>query len=124
MSSSIVSKTDSNSESSSYFDENTVRQAMHKLFSHNNNDPSSPGDDSISSLQSFKTNHAKFTSNSVLFQFSLCNLFFIGELLLEWLTLNCDTRNSNTQALIEQVESCLHSNTNTNSNENDLRKVN
>jgi len=74
MSSFIVSKTDSNSKPSSpilhHVDENTVRQAMHKLFLQDNiNDPSSPGDDedvcsSISSSQSFKNNHAKFTSNS------------------------------------------------------------
>jgi hypothetical protein len=74
MSSFIVSKTDSNSKPSSpsikhRVDENTVRQAMHKLFLHDNiNDPSSPGDDDdarlqLSSSQSFKNNHAKFTSN-------------------------------------------------------------
>jgi hypothetical protein len=49
--------------------------------------------------------------------------FLIGELLLEWITLNSDSRNSNTQALIQQVKSCLHPNRNINSNENDLRKV-
>ncbi|CAF1112285.1 unnamed protein product [Adineta steineri] len=108
MSSFIVSKTDSNSKSSSTpitsnrVDENTVRQTMHKLFLHDNiNDSSSPGDDddirsSLSSSQSFKNDHAKFTS----------------ELLLEWITLNSDSRNSNTQALITEVKSCLHSNDN------------
>lgn len=48
---------------------------------------------------------------------------FVGELLLEWITLNSDSRNSNTQALIQQVKSCLHPNNNDNSNENDLDKV-
>jgi hypothetical protein len=70
MSSFIVSKSDSNSKPSSpsitthRVDETIVRQAMHKLFLHDNlNDPSSPGDDDdIRSPQSFKTNHAKFTS--------------------------------------------------------------
>ncbi len=65
----ILSKTDSNNKPSSpishHVDENTVRQAMHKLFLHDNiNDPSSPGDDDdVHSPQSFKNNHAKFTSN-------------------------------------------------------------
>jgi hypothetical protein len=69
MSSFILSKTDSNSKTSSPIshgvDENTVRQAMHKLFLHDNiNDPSSAGDDDdVRSPQSFKNNHAKFTSN-------------------------------------------------------------
>ncbi|CAF4256741.1 unnamed protein product, partial [Rotaria magnacalcarata] len=50
MSSFIVSKTDSTSKPSSPIlhrvDENTVRQAMQKLFLHDNiNDPLSPGDD-------------------------------------------------------------------------------
>jgi hypothetical protein len=48
---------------------------------------------------------------------------FIGELLLEWLTLNFDSKNSTTQAFLQQLKSCLHSNSNTNSNEHDLRKV-
>jgi len=86
MSSFIVSKTDSNSKPSSPItprvDENTVRQAMHKLFLHDNiNDPSSPGDDNDirsphSSSQSIKNNHAKFTSNS---EFNLKNIlvFFL-----------------------------------------------
>jgi hypothetical protein len=44
--------------------------------------------------------------------------FVLGELLLEWITLNSDSRNSNTQALIEQVKSCLQpiSNNSTNLN--------
>ncbi|CAF1199407.1 unnamed protein product [Rotaria sp. Silwood1] len=117
MSSFIVSKTDSNSKPSSpilhRIGENTVRQAMQKLFLHDNlNDPLSPGVDDdvhspVSSSISYKNNHAKFSS----------------ELLLEWITLNADTRNSSTQALVEQVQSCLHPNNNINSNHNDLRKV-
>lgn len=73
MSSFIVSKTDiktkPSSPISSRVDENTVRQAMQKLFLHDNiNDPSSPGDDDdarspLSSTQSFRNNHAKFTSD-------------------------------------------------------------
>jgi hypothetical protein len=68
MSSFIVSKTDSNSKPSSPRphrpDENTVRQAMQKLFLHDNiNDSSLAGDDDdVRSGQSFKNNHAKFTS--------------------------------------------------------------
>jgi hypothetical protein len=68
MSSFIVSKTDSNSKPSSprlhRADENTVRQAMHKLFLHDNiNDSSLAGDDDdVRSGPSFKNNHAKFTS--------------------------------------------------------------
>ena len=75
MSSFIVSKTDSNSNPSSPIsphrvDENTVRQTMQKLFIHDNiNDSSSPGDDDdvrspLTSSQSFKNDHAKFTSMS------------------------------------------------------------
>jgi hypothetical protein len=48
----------------------------------------------------------------------------IGELLLEWLALNCDTRNMTTQAFLQQLKSCLHSNSNVTSNQNDLQKVN
>ncbi|CAF2976328.1 unnamed protein product [Rotaria sp. Silwood2] len=117
MSSFIVSKTDSNSKPSSpilhRIDESTVRQAMQKLFLHDNlNDPLSPGVDDdvhspVSSSNSFKTNHAKFSS----------------ELLLEWITLNSDARNSNTQALVEQVQSCLQPNSNINSNHKELKKV-
>ncbi|CAF1020014.1 unnamed protein product [Rotaria sordida] len=117
MSSFIVTKTDSNSKPSSpilhRIDKNTVRQAMQKLFLHDNlNDPLSPGVDDdvhspISSSNSFKNNHAKFSS----------------ELLLEWITLNSDTRNSNSQALVEQVQSCLHPNSNINSNHNDPKKI-
>ncbi len=59
-----------------------------------------------------------FFSNFILY------VFLIGELLLEWLTLNCDAKNSSTQAFLQQLKSCLHSNSNTNSNEHDLRKVN
>jgi len=88
MSSFIVSKTDSNSKPSSPIsshrvNENTVRETMHKLFLHDNlNDPSSPGDDddvrsSLSSPQSFKNDHAKFTSNSNLFHLiSIQDLIF------------------------------------------------
>lgn len=36
---------------------------------------------------------------------------------MEWITLNSDSRNSNTQELIQQVKSCLHPNSNTNLNE-------
>ncbi|UJR15581.1 hypothetical protein I4U23_002517 [Adineta vaga] len=108
MSSFIVSKTDSNTKPSSpisphRIDENTVRQTMQKLFLHDNmNDSSSPGDDDdarspLTSSQSFKNDHAKFTS----------------ELLLEWITLNSDSRNSNTQP------STFCSNSNTNSNDKD-----
>lgn len=81
MSSFIVSKTDSNSKPSSpilhRIDENTVRQAMHKLFLHDNiNDPLSPGDDDdlhspSSSSNSFKTNHAKFSSNFISYILSI-----------------------------------------------------
>jgi hypothetical protein len=80
MSSSIVSSTDSDCESSSHcYDEITIRRAMNKLFScDNNKDPSSSsgGDDDDDDVQSsvssalvlhpslsFKNNHAKFTSN-------------------------------------------------------------
>lgn len=47
----------------------------------------------------------------------------LGELLLEWITLNSDSRNSNTQALIEQVKSCLQPTSNSNTNEDHLRQV-
>ena len=131
MSSFIVSKTDSNTKPSSPIshrvDETIVRQAMHKLFLHDNiNDPSSPGDnDDIHSPLLFKNNHAKFTSNSNLVSFFvLIKYYFLGELLLEWITLNSDTRNSNTQALMQEVKSCLHLNSNTKSSEYNLRKVN
>lgn len=81
MSSSIVSSPDPDCEPSSSilhcYDEISVRRAMHKLLSCNdNNETSSPIDDddddvrsSISSALvlhpslSFKNNHAKFTSN-------------------------------------------------------------
>jgi hypothetical protein len=84
-SSSIVSNPDSDCEPSSptlhCYDEISVRRAMHKLLScDNNNDPSSPIDDddihssASSSLVlhpslSFKNNHAKFTSNWIDFFF-------------------------------------------------------
>ncbi|CAF0786712.1 unnamed protein product, partial [Adineta ricciae] len=111
MSSFIVSKTDSNSNPSSPIsphrvDENTVRQTMQKLFLHDNiNDSSSPGDDDdvrspLTSSQSFKNDHAKFTS----------------ELLLEWITLNSDSRNSNSQP------ATVRSSININSNDNDFYK--
>ena len=135
MSSFITSKTDTNSKPSSPIsshrvDENTVRQSMHKLSVHDNlNDPSSPGDDDdvrspLSSPRSFKNDHAKFTSNSDLFSLYLRDSLFIGELLLEWITLNSDSRNSNTQDLIQDVKSGLHPNSNNNSNANDFYKVN
>lgn len=54
----------------------------------------------------------------------VCCLSFIGELLLEWLTLNCDGRNPTTQAFLQQLKSCIHSNSNTNSKDNDLKEVN
>ncbi len=80
MSSSILSNPDSDCEPSSptlhFYDEISVRRAMHKLLScDNNNDLSLPIDDnddvhsSVSSSLvlhpslSFKNNHAKFTSN-------------------------------------------------------------
>ena len=83
MSSFIVSKTDSNSKPSSptthRADENTVRQAMQKLFLHDNiNDSSLAGDDDdVRSGQSFKNNHAKFTS-----RFYSSNLHRINTLFL------------------------------------------
>ncbi|CAF2133808.1 unnamed protein product [Rotaria magnacalcarata] len=117
MSSFIVSKTDSTSKPSSPIlhrvDENTVRQAMQKLFLHDNiNDPLSPGDDDdvhspVLSNNSFKNNNAKFSS----------------ELLLEWITLNTDSRNTNAQALIGQVHSPLQPNSNIPSNYNNMNKV-
>jgi hypothetical protein len=54
----------------------------------------------------------------------LNHIFFTGELLLEWLSVNCDARNSSLQTFLQQLKSCLHSTSNTNSNDNDLRKVN
>lgn len=50
--------------------------------------------------------------------------FSIDEFLIEWLTLNCDGRNSSTQTFLKQLKTSLHSNTNNNSNDHDLRKVN
>ncbi len=87
MSSSIVSNLDSDCEPSSptshCYDEISIRRAMHKLLSFdNNNDSLSPIDDddddvhsSVSSslvlhpTLSFKNNHAKFTSNWIDFFF-------------------------------------------------------
>ena len=132
MSSFLISKNDSNSQSSSPIlkhpvDENTVRQAMQKFFLQDNlHDPSSPGDDDdIRLAQSFKNTHAKFTSMEHIDSLSLSirgysfSLLLLGELLLEWITLNADSRNSNTQALIEQVKSCLQPT----SDQHDLRQV-
>ncbi|CAF0847252.1 unnamed protein product [Rotaria sordida] len=123
MSSSIVTNPNSDCETSSStsncYDEITIRRAMHKLFSYvNNNDSSLSVDDNIHSSVSssslvlhpslsYKNNHAKFTN----------------DLLIDWLTLNCDTRNSSTQAFVkqQQFKSYLHSHNN--SNDNDLRKT-
>ncbi|CAF3047800.1 unnamed protein product [Rotaria sp. Silwood2] len=120
MSSSIIKNPNSDCESSSStsncYDEITMRRAMHKLLSYvNNNDPSLSLDDNVHSSVSsslvlhpslsYKNNHAKYTS----------------DLLIDWLTLNRDTRNSSTQAFVKQLKSSLHSNTN--SNDNDLRKI-
>lgn len=81
MSSFILSKTDSNSKPSSHLvDENSIRQSTHKLFLHDNlNDSSSPGDDDDvrSPPQSFKNDHAKFTSNSNLFPYIFKRRFFL-----------------------------------------------
>lgn len=132
MSSFIVSKNDSTSSPSPVgithpVDENTVRQAMQKFFLQDNlNDPSSPGDDDdIRSGQSFKNTHAKFTSISLtsFLRWMKMIVLSLGELLLEWITLNSDSRNSNTQALIEQVKSCLQPTSNSNTNEDHLRQV-
>ncbi|CAF3582010.1 unnamed protein product [Rotaria sp. Silwood1] len=118
MSSSIVTNTDceSSSSTSNCYDDITMRRTMHKLLSYvNNNDSSLSVDDTVHSSVSsslvlhpslsYKTNHTKFTS----------------DLLIDWLTLNCDTRNSSTQPFVKQLKSCLHSNMN--SNDSDLRKV-
>ncbi len=63
-------------------------------------------------------NHLKIiTRNSQVYythEISIRFLSSLGELLLEWITLNSDSRNSNTQALIEQVKSCLQPMSNNN----------
>ena len=141
MSSFIVSNTDSNSTSSSSpishrIDENTIRQAMHQLFLRDNiHDSLSPGNDGddnnvhspLSSPKSLRSNRAKFTSiSSFLLRYFLLfiqNIIFQGELLLEWIKLNSESGNSNTQALIQQVKSCLHPKHNISSNKNNIQKV-
>ena len=70
--------------------------------------------------------------NLQVFQVSFCDIFcflfykniiFQGELLLERIKLNSESGNSNTQALIQKVKSCLHPKHNINSNENNIQQV-
>ena len=86
-------------------DEQSLRQAMQQLFSLDDS-PTVPGDDQDMPA-SFRANHAKFTSNVQRHAVRFSTSFFLGELLLEWLTVNCDARTYNLQGLQQHIKSSL-----------------